>query len=130
VLCSGYQIERGLHEQSAEVLIDPLRNLYPIVANKAEDSGDPAETVAARAVVDGLRLRSAWTNNSIPWGSGGIPASGALRVALETLLGQLDDTVDAVADLLLSESVFQLVRGSTPATAAIARFHGAGRAPA
>jgi hypothetical protein len=114
----GYQIERGLHEHDAEVLIDPLRNLYPIVANKTEDSGEQAETVAARAVVDGLRLRTAWINGAIPWGSNGIPASGSLRDTLQLLLNQLNDTVDAVADLLLAESVFQLVRGSTPATAA------------
>ena len=38
----GYQFERGLHENHSEVeldrFIDPLRTLYPLVANKAEPS--------------------------------------------------------------------------------------------
>ncbi len=114
----GYQVERALHERLAELLIDPLRALYPIVANKAFDSGLPAESIAARNVVDGLQLRTAWRSGTIPWGTLGVPASGVLRTTLETVLGELDDTVDAVADLLLAESVFQLVRGSTAGTAA------------
>jgi hypothetical protein len=114
----GYQVERGLHDAKIEILIEPLRTMYPIVANKAVDSGQPAEVVAARNVVDGLRLRTAWTGGTIPWGSGGLPASGPQRTALETILAALDDTVDAVADLLLAESVFQLVRGSTAGTSA------------
>ena len=114
----GYQVESGLHAQLADQLIDPLRALYPIVANKAVDSGLPADSVAARNVVDGLRLRSAWRAGTIPWGNSGLPASGTLRTALQTVLGALDDTVDAVADLLLAESVFQLVQGSTAGTSA------------
>ncbi len=114
----GYQVESGLHDASADILIDPLRQLYPIVANKIVDSGLPADSVAARNVVDGLQLRSAWLVGTIPWGSSGLPASGAMRTALETVLGTLDNTADAVADLLLAESVFQIVRGSTSAASA------------
>lgn len=114
----GYQVERGLHEQLSEVLIDPLRALYPITANKAFDSGEPAEMVAARNVVDGLRLRTAWRAGTIPWGASGIPSAGSSRTALETVLRALDDSVDAVADLLLAESVFQLVRGSSAGASA------------
>lgn len=114
----GYQFERGLHEQQVEALIDPFRQLYPIVANKAFDSGEPADKVAARDVVDGLQLRTAWRDGTIPWGTKGLPPSGPQRAAAETVLQALDETVDAVADVLLSESVFQIVRGSAAGASA------------
>ncbi len=114
----GTQVEAGLHQQLAESLIAPLRALYPLVANKVVNSGQPADAVAGRNVVDGLQLRTAWVGGTIPWGTAGLPASGTLRTALETVLGALDDTVDAVADVLLAESVFQIVRGSTDGASA------------
>ena len=110
----GYQIESGLHAAAADQVIDPLRNLYPLVANKAVDSGQPAEAIAARNVVDGLALRTAWKANTIPWGTAGLPtASGTLYNAVVAQLGALDRTVNAVADTLLADSVYQLVQGST-----------------
>jgi hypothetical protein len=114
----GYQVERQLHELETEILIEPLRALYPLVANKVDSSGFPADRVAARNVVDGLQLRSAWTAATIPWGSSGIPASGSERTTLETVLKALDDTADALADLLLAESVYQIVRGTTDGASA------------
>lgn len=113
----GYRFERGLHEGHPGVeldqYIDEFRRLYPLVANKAVDAGEPVETVAARNVVDGLRLRDAWLSGAIPWGTGELPASGSARNAIEAELKALDDAVDAVSDLLLAESVHQVLRGST-----------------
>ncbi len=116
----GYQIESGLHARLADALIDPLRNVYPLVANKAFDSGEQAEAIAARNVVDGLALRTAWKANAIPWGTAGLPAaaSGALYDALIAELGALDTTVDSVANVLLADSVYQLVQGSTAGASA------------
>jgi hypothetical protein len=116
----GYRFERGLHEGHPGVeldrFIDDLRALYPIVANKAEDSGEPAESVAARNVVDGLRLREAWRAGTIPWGE--VAPSPPQRAAIEEELRRLDDAVDAVGDLLLAESVHQVLRGSPAAAGA------------
>src|SRR5262249_31546562 len=56
----GYLLERAFHEQHVESLIDPVRQVAPLVANKTEVSGEPTETVAARNVVDGLTLRNKW----------------------------------------------------------------------
>jgi hypothetical protein len=117
----GYQIERRLHERNQDVLIAPLRSLYPLVAGKANDPADanePAESIAARNVVDGLALRTAFQKGEIPWGSQGLPAGGARRTALEEELAALDFTTDATADLLLAESVYQLVKGSPSVAAA------------
>ena len=127
----GYQIESGLHAAAADQVIDLLRNLYPLVANKTVDSGQPAEAIAARNVVDGLALRTAWKANTIPWGTAGLPtASGTLYDAVVAQLGALDRTVDAVADTLLADSVYQLVQGSTMGASGEPRHDGARRATA
>jgi hypothetical protein len=113
----GYLLERALHERQVEMLIDPIRRVAPLVANKLEDSGPPADTVAARNVVDGLALRTKWKAQQlfdVPGGLIGIPH----RDVLEQELANLDRSVDAVADLLLAESVHQTVRGNTMAGAA------------
>ena len=118
----GYRFERGLHEGHPELeldkYIDPFRQLYPIVANKITDSGGPAEQVAARNVVDGLALRTAWGDGTIPFGQGDLPASGADFTAIQTELGKLDAVIDSVTDLLTAESVYQLARGNAAASAA------------
>jgi len=118
----GYRFERGLHEGHASLsldkYIDPFRRLYPLVANKKDDSDGPAETVAARNVVDGLALRKAWRENSIPFGSHGLPGAEDDQAAIREELRRLDDCADALADLLLAESVHQIVRGNMSASVA------------
>jgi hypothetical protein len=114
----GYLIERVLHESHAESLIDPIRGVAPLVANKIEDAGEPAETVAARNVVDGLTLRDKWKARQLFDVPGGLPGTIPHRDVLERQLGLLDRNVDGVADLLLAESVHQIVRGSTMASGA------------
>jgi hypothetical protein len=113
----GYRFERGLHEGHRPLrldkYIDPFRRVYPLVADKGETSGEPTEAIAARNVVDGLLLRSAWQKGEIPWGLRGLPSGGNDRAAAEAELRRLDEAVDAVADLLTAESVFQIVRGNS-----------------
>ena len=111
-------IERALHERQVEAPIDPIRQAAPLVANKVEDSGEPAETVAARNVVDGLTLRDKWRANQLFDVPGGLPGTIAHRDVLEQELGRLDRHIDAVADLLLAESVHQIVRGNVMAGSA------------
>jgi hypothetical protein len=41
------------------------------------------ETIAARNVVDGLLLRTAWQENTIPWSQSGLPAGGTDRTEIE-----------------------------------------------
>jgi hypothetical protein len=119
----GYRFERGLHEGHPGVeldqFIDELRELYPLTANKAEDSGEPAESVAARNVVDGLRLHKAWRENKIPFGVGGrLVMDAAERAAVDAELRALDDAVDAVSDLMTAEAVYQVLKGSAAGAAA------------
>jgi hypothetical protein len=87
------------------------------------------EAIAARNVVDGLLLRTAAQSNTIPWGQSDLPAAGTDRAEIEAELKLLDDAVDAVADLLLSESVFQLVRGNASKAASVLDAVGQGLRP-
>ena len=118
----GATFERGLHERHPGVeldrFIDAFRGLYPAVANKADGSGEPAHAVAARAVVDGLALLTAFGAGTIPWGTGDLIVTTDQRTAIEAELAGLADAVDAVSDLLLGESVYQVVKGSTAGAAA------------
>jgi hypothetical protein len=115
----GYQIERGLHEVQAEYLIDQIRTVAPLVANKTgNDAGSSPDLVAARNVVDGLLLRSKWKDGTL-FGPNGLPnLSPGDQAILQQQLTALDRSIDAVADLLLAESVHQIIRGSTTASGA------------
>ena len=63
--------------------------------------------------LDGLLLRTASQQGTIPWGQNGLPLDGSDRLAVEAELRLLDQAVDGVADLLTAESVFQIVRGNS-----------------
>jgi hypothetical protein len=129
----GYQFERGLHEGHPGVeldrFIDAFRSLYPAVAGKTEDPGAPTEQVAARNVVDGLRLLRAWQTRAVPFGSGGLTPAPAQRAAIEVELDRLEDAVDALSDILLAESVHQVVKGSPAGAAATLETLAQGRRP-
>jgi len=123
----GYQFERALHDARFDRYKEPFRRAFPVVAGKlsstAPASGtEPAEAVeavAARNVVDGRALHLAWQADTIAWGVDGLPARPGVDFdKLDVLLRGLDETVDAVADLLMAESVYQLVQGNTAAASA------------
>jgi hypothetical protein len=143
----GYRLERSLHEQSGGALeldrfIYVLRALAPLRAGKLTDPGQPVEEgLAASDVVDGLRITElAWSdvlaalqngpkdNDYIPPGTWVAPRPGEAE-AVEKAIAALQETHDAVADLLLAESVHQVVAGNPPRAAAVLDLLGAGEAP-
>lgn len=120
----GYELERALEDDYGNVpgvhqLRFTLRALFPLVANKnGQDADEPAESIAARNVVDGsLLLRQAQPENGgLPYGMHGLPSVGnALHGILEFEIARLAELYDATADLLTAEGVFQLVRGNMDA---------------
>ena len=113
----GYQVERELHDLQLDYCIYPLRTKFPLVANKGQDSGEPAEAVAARNVVDGLRLRNAWRTDALDYDALDIKDKDA-RTNIDGVLSRLDGAIDAVADLLVADGVYHLVRGNTMGAAA------------
>lgn len=108
----GYRFERGLRRLGREVLIQPLRDRFPLYANRLSPTG-PAEAVAANNVVNGLDLHRTWRRGALFDGTP--PLDPGQREDVETLLADLDDVLDAIGDLSISESVFQLVRANPTA---------------
>jgi hypothetical protein len=100
---------------AAQVKLDALRSQLREQA---------AEAVVANNVVDGLALRRRWragTNvgrwdtSTIPFGDSAIelPALGTPeQQAIDAELRSVDDSVDALADVLTAESVHHLVQGN------------------
>ncbi|MEA2327963.1 MAG: hypothetical protein QOE68_2922, partial [Thermoanaerobaculia bacterium] len=115
----GHQFERGLRDRSTpHAAVDSMRNLFPLVANKLADSHQPADAVAARNVVDGLRLIDAYRDGSITFDESVLPVGSGARSAVERELKEIEDTIDSISDLFTAESVFQSMRGNTAAAAA------------
>ncbi|MGH9892760.1 MAG: hypothetical protein ACREA0_12375, partial [bacterium] len=110
----GYRFERGLHDQELDQYIAAFRKLAPLVANKIASEGGPAESLAARNVVDGLALHRRWKTSGLPWGSDGLPTLSDTTdyPALKAKLEGLDQALDAVTDATIAESVYQVVQGN------------------
>jgi hypothetical protein len=132
----GYQFERGLQEDNLQRFIYPFRLAFPLLieTNEIEDGDSPTESISARNVVHGLKLNKKWqTFMENEEGSEKQKAKGALGKLIDILEKQeaqfsgstpeeneklirhllhVDDTVDALSDLLLSESVHQSVQGN------------------
>jgi hypothetical protein len=149
----GYRLERQLHDQSGNGLeldrfIYVLRTLAPLRAGKLTAPGQPVEEgLAARDVVDGLRLMEldwavilaklvsgpddpryivppdTWTAPRPANPAAGVPGEAD---AVKAAIDKLQRTHDAVADLLLTESVHQLVVGNPARAAAAMDVLGAG----
>jgi hypothetical protein len=127
----GYRFERGLHERSVsttlalEQFIQPLRDKFPLAANKGDQSAGPASAkTAPRNVIDGLSLWRA--KDQKPFDGLG---NQQQRKAMMDELERIDDSLDAVSDLLLAESVHQLVRGNVDASGASVEAMADGKRP-
>jgi hypothetical protein len=143
----GYRLERRLHERSGGALeldrfIYVLRTLAPLRGGKLTDKGVPVEEgLAASDVVDGLRLMevpAATINKKLVDGpddkryivppDAWVPPRAGEAEAVMAAISELESTHDAVADLLLAESVHQLVSGNPARAAATLDVLGAGEA--
>ncbi|WP_046584959.1 hypothetical protein [Streptomyces mangrovisoli] len=118
----GYRFERALHDAELDHLVDRFRRRFPLPVvpepqGPGADAGlwaRSAEAVAARNVVDGMALVRAGSGASaLPSDVDGAPVvPDADRDAVAPLLDDLADALDAVGDLVLAESVHQLVGGN------------------
>ena len=109
----GYLLERGLHDAHLDRLIDLLRSVFPFLEGLAE-SAEPAESIAARNVADGyalVRARRQWQKDRTgKWNEVVVP--DGLVAPMNVVIDEVDRALDALADLLTAESVYQLVGGS------------------
>jgi hypothetical protein len=126
----GYQFERGLHDRasSADALkrlnlyIYDFRDKFPIQQHQVQQQGatnSPTESLPASNVVNGVAL--AEVTASFPYGATGavIAATAAERQAIEQEKDKLADTLDALKDLLLAESTYQMVQGDIERAGAV-----------
>jgi hypothetical protein len=112
----GYQLERALHAATLDAFIASFRTIAPI------------EGVTGDHTIDGLSLLD--RRSTIPWGTLNLPAVGnATQVALDAQLSKLADTVDAMSDLMLAESVHHLVNGNALRAGATVDAIGRGDTP-
>jgi hypothetical protein len=120
----GYTLERGLHDLGYDEYIAPFRSAFPQVADKRGTPSNVAdkELIAARNVVDGLALLRAFNGNpssvdSIVTGTDPTHASVHLQY-IHQILASMNETMDGLADVLMAEGVFQVVRGNVASASA------------
>ena len=113
----GYQFERGLHERGLLLnqYIYVLRARFPLISKKitAVPNNTAQEVMEARNVINGYDLLEYARTNVQLQGIAGLPANGTNeKKAILEELDQLTNTLDALADLSVSESVYQAVQGN------------------
>lgn len=126
----GYQFERGLHDghddPSLNQYIPLFRAQYPLLADKItpDESGSSIETKESRNVLDGYGLVEAAFLRAepldYPYGVSGLPtaATSPHMAAIKAEVGRLANSLDAIADLLMAEGVFQVTQGNFERAAA------------
>lgn len=134
----GYQFERGLQNANLQTYILPFRKAFPLLLksnNPDENDTEASESIAARNVVHGLKMKNRWekllltstatsnqkenyaiekiVNTLSELGFDTSQDNTEHRKALIVLFRKLIDSIDALSDLLISESVHQVVQGNT-----------------
>jgi hypothetical protein len=145
----GYRFERGVHDAYTLAEVDkfiyPLRQAFPLAANKlkstATDGTVDVTLIEARNVIDGLAFVNAMRANpaarKYPFGlalgtaPGQMPSSPTAdeTKALNAEADALLDLYDALADLTMAESVYQVVMGNFDRAAAVTAAFTAGSHP-
>nr|MBA2301509.1 hypothetical protein [Acidobacteriota bacterium] len=111
----GYRFERALRDNELSQHILELRRAFPFrpAGNKASEEAQ--EAIAARDVIDGVRLVAEYREKGIDHiGASVLPlvlTAGELKL-IASIVNDLVDQLDSVADLLLAESVFQIAGGN------------------
>jgi hypothetical protein len=148
----GYRLERRLHEEHLDRFILTLRGLAPLVGGNLTDRHDTVqpeaqETIAANNVLDGVRLIDRYNSGESarheielalrdpPKGNPNIqpadwPGLSAEEWAdVQKLIRETAADCDAAADLLLAESVHQIIRGNTARASAALNAASSGDSP-
>jgi hypothetical protein len=121
----GYQFERELHERQQDRFIDQFRAAFPLVAAKdtSPATDESVEAMAARNVVDGLALARWWDNpDRTDVATGDVTARTFARTVrdgantdhrvLRQEVKRVQNTIDAVSDVLMYEGVYHAVQGN------------------
>jgi hypothetical protein len=116
----GYRIERTLRERQLGQYILGLRAAAPLTVD-VDGTSDESTAAIAGSVADGERLVELLAEGRLFGADGRFLGDDPNRAAIEQVIADAAEAVDALADVLLAESVHQLVRGDTAgASAALA----------
>ena len=113
---TGFQFEDQLHEGGLDVYVQPFRDAYPLIGDELTGTTASGAVDPPSQVVDGVKLRAAWQSGALTpgqnWGPG-LPAAGdPAQTTVVGLLEEIDDTMSALSDVSIAESVFQIMRGN------------------
>ncbi|PPK73927.1 hypothetical protein B0F87_11338 [Methylobacter tundripaludum] len=149
----GYRIERAIHEAHLDRLILSLRTIAPLKQGKLTDRNQNVElsaieTLAAANVTDGIQLIEKyqgkvnnWSANRIQQRLNDTPKDNPYLVGpwpnltpaewttVSAIIEDAASAADAVADLLLAESVHHLVQGNMVRASAALDAAGTGDVP-
>lgn len=107
----GYRFERALHERSLDGFIPAFRKVAPGSAEliTMATPNEKTQTKLQNLVLDGLKL----LDTPIDWNSQDFrTASDSDRAQMQAELERLGEAIDAVADLVLAESVHHVAQGN------------------
>ena len=124
----GYLFERKLHEFGHDEDIDEFRNIAPLRPVNAPGT-QPAESIAANNVVDGLELPKALQRLARLGFGFPTPDMLARLQRCEKELALLDDAIDALSDAAVAECAYQAVRGNVLRTGTTLQALANGDAP-
>jgi hypothetical protein len=112
----GYRFEEELEANGLQVYVQPFRDRFPMTGSELTPTDPAQESVRASNVVDAVALRAAFDAKQLvpggDWGTGLPPRNSNDQKTVVSLLGELDDIIDAISDLSVSEAVFQVIRGN------------------
>ncbi|MBL0136208.1 MAG: hypothetical protein IPP79_20650 [Chitinophagaceae bacterium] len=123
----GYQFERGLHDNGLDQYIFDFRGDFPLgVGALVPNTRLSTETIQANNVVDGYKMIKQWRLSlkdpypsfiSFSLMNNDNDVNDTDPVKAQILL--LEDALDAISDLVISEGVFQLAKGNYVRSAAV-----------
>ena len=135
----GYLFERGLHDWTTRpgspIILDHLKPLFrkafPIKRTKIPRKGfasEPAEVIEDFSVVNGLVL--AQTTAAFPYGVSNMPSLTNAQIdAIKAEKSNLENSLDALRDVLTAESAYQLALGNFDRAAAVMQAISGGKLP-
>lgn len=109
----GYKFERALREDPnyAIQLLFEIREKYPFEMQPIGQEVDQLVKSEARHIVNGLSLIEGYrsfADDTDFFNQFGVPVSDAQKAAIRTYIQALENTLDAIKDLLMAESMYQL----------------------
>lgn len=116
----GYQFERGLHDKNLNLdrFILDFRFKFPLVAGRVTNgAGSSIQTAESYNVVNGMALITASTTTAFPYGVSLSGITSTQSAAILAEVEKLHDALDGINDLLLAESMYQVVQGNHPRAA-------------